>query len=134
MLLRHPFFISSRLCAAVTIGGATISIEPNGDYSADNREVWTWYVDLADGAEFSASDLKTGCGASATAQEMMETLLTFMGACAESIKYHTPRPMATDDDSAMSLFPAGMHAWLTANSDAIDMMCLDLEENPARTF
>ena len=113
------------------IGGATISIEHNGDYSSDNREVWTWYVDLADGEEFSASDLQTACGASATAQEMMETLLTFLGACAESIKYNdrSGRDQA-DPDSNSTLFPAGMHAWLTANSDEIDMMCLDLDENP----
>lgn len=110
-----PVFISSRLMAAVSIGGAEVSVGPTGRTDRDGKPVWNWIVELEDGETFSGSDL----AGYDDHNGMLGTLLAFLGAFAEA-----RRP----DSDNRSLFPDGLRAWAEENSDEIGMTRLEIEE------
>lgn len=60
-------------------------------------------------------------------QEMLATLLTFLGAAAESYSYRqrTGRNGENED-----LFPAPVVEWAYQNSDELSMLAMELEETP----
>lgn len=130
MKLNSPFQISARLLPAVRIGDAWISIKFNGATN-DGRARYRYFIDLPDGTEHSANDLQSGCGGGSL-QGGMESLLSFLGACAESVRYGTKYDKfgdGTDDDSNADLFPATIAEWAYQNSDEISMLQCELEEN-----
>lgn len=126
MLLKPPFEISSRLLPAVQVGGDTISLEYLGR-TADARQRWRYYIDLPDGQEFSDDDLQSGCGSCDGPQEVMESLLSFLGACAESVQCGT---RTGEPGENADLFPPAVGAWAAQNSDEIALLQCDLEEIP----
>lgn len=122
--LCQPAFISSRLAAAVSVAGATISIEPTGGRDNYGKPEWRWFLDLPDGAEHSGAEL-WGWGGSA---EMLETLLSFMSACGESLNYGRRTGRAGEN---AELFPAPVAEWCAANEDEIGAVQFDLAESIA---
>jgi len=120
--LYPPVFISSRLAAAVTVAGATISVEPAGGCNRDGKPEWRWYLDLPDGAEHSGAEL-WGWGGSA---EMLETLLAFMGVCGEGLNYQTRTGRASEN---ADLFPPAVAEWCAANSDELSAVQFEIEES-----
>lgn len=120
--LYPPVFISSRLAAAVTVAGATISVEPAGGCNRDGKPEWRWYLDLPDGAEHSGAEL-WGWGGSA---EMLETLLAFMGACGESVNYRARTGRGGDN---AELFPPAVAEWCADNSDKLFFVQFEIEES-----
>jgi hypothetical protein len=122
MIIKSPFMISSRLLAAAQVGGATVSLEPTGRADRDGKPRWKWYIDLADGSEFSDDDLR-GWG---DTRAMMETLLGFLGACGESVAYGE-RTGRTGENA--DLFPAAVGQWAAQWRDEISMMELEIGEN-----
>lgn len=71
---------------SVDIDGVTISVENTDRYSTDNRSIFEWTIQI-EGETYSAADLKSGCWFAPTEAEMLEALLSFLGAAAESYRY-----------------------------------------------
>ena len=106
---------------SVDIGGVTISIEDTGHYTADNRAIFEWTVVL-DHKIYNEADLKSGCWSRPTETEMLETLLAFLGAAAESYRY------AGMEGENSNLFPEPVAKWASENSDEISFAQGNLEE------
>ena len=124
MILHSPFFIGSRLLPCLAIGGATISLDYSGQRCG--RMTWRWFIDLADGSEFSEVDLS--CGANgATDQQMFATLLSFLGACGEGLRYQERTGRESEN---ASLFPEPVAQWAAAHSDELGCLQMEIEETP----
>ena len=121
MTLKTPFIITSRLLAGVKVGTATISIEDRG-YTSSGRTRWGYYIDLAD-REHEGNDMTSGVGGG-TLQEGMGSLLSFLGAAAESYNYNGMEGENSD------LFPEWVTKWASENSDEISMLQCEIEETP----
>ncbi len=106
---------------SVDIDGVTISIEDTGHYTADNRAIFEWTVVL-DHKIYNEADLKSGCWSRPTETEMLETLLAFLGAAAESYRY------AGMEGENSNLFPEPVAKWASENSDEISVAQGNLEE------
>jgi hypothetical protein len=115
-----PFIISSRLLPAVSVAGATVSIEPTRGRDRDGKPEWRWYVDMADGREFDGAEL-WGWG---DAGAMLETLLAFLGACGESVNYRDRTGRGGDH---AELFPPAVAEWCGQNSDELAVAAFDCE-------
>lgn len=120
--LYPPVFISSRLAAAVTVAGATVSVEPTGRADRHGKPEWRWYVDTPDGAEHSGAELY-GWGGSAA---MLETLLAFMAACGESVNYRDRTGRGGDN---AELFPPAVAEWCAANESELSAVGFDVAES-----
>jgi len=119
--LRKPFFISSRLLPAVKVGDATISIEYAGN-EPDGRVRYRYYLDFADGTEHVGEDLKSGVFGG-TLKQGMESLLSFLEACAESRNPRHGEPGENAD-----LFPDRVGEWAYQNDGEIASVRLWVEE------
>lgn len=124
MKLSSPFSIGSRLLPSLAIGDGAISLEYIGESSG--RMTFRWYIDIPAG-QFSAADLKSGMQGCST-QEMFGTLLSFLGAAAESYAYgmRTGNPGENAD-----LFPAPVVEWAYQHSDEIGMVQSEIEDSGA---
>ena len=122
--LYPPVFISSRLAAAVDVAGATVSVEPTGRANRDGKTEWRWYVDTPDGGDHSGAEL-WGWGGSA---DMLETLLSFMGACGESVNYRARTGRGGDN---AELFPPAVAEWCAAHGDELSAVGFELAESIA---
>jgi len=89
---------------------------------ADGRHRYKWMVDLpGNGGRHHRADLRSGCQGG-TADEGMDSLLSFLAAAAEAAGDTSP-------DSNARLFPDPVTAWAAANSDAIGLViCERMEE------
>lgn len=121
MTLQPPFKISSRLLPCLEVGGATIQLEICGE-THDGRTRYRWTIDLPDGSEHNGTDLKSGCGGG-DLQFGFESLLSFLGAAAESWRYQGAKGENSD------LFPQPVVEWATQNSDELSMLAYEIEEN-----
>lgn len=129
MKLQSPFAIGSRLLPSITVGtgadSATLSLEFVGCRS--NRMVFRWYVDFADGQEFSGADLSSGIQG-CTTQEMFATFLSFLSACGEGLRYQ--ESTGRESESA-DLFPPPVAEWARQFSDELGMLQMEIEESGA---
>lgn len=108
----------------MTIGGATILLDAV-DTDRDGRTVFGFSIRL-DGVNptYQSRDLKSGCQGG-TEREGMQSLLSFLGAAAESYRYHD----GMREDSNTDLFPKEICRWAAEFSDEISVAAYDLE-NP----
>ncbi len=121
MKLLNPFIITPRLLPGVQIGKAFISIELAGSNS-EGRTKYLCHIDRPGKRSVTIDDLKSGCGGGSL-QEGMESLLSFLGACAESYPMrHGERGENYD------LFPPSIAEWAYYNSDEISMLQLEISE------
>ena len=125
MKLASPIIITPRLLPGVRVGNAFISIECDG--LSFGRLRYRWHIDLPNGQEFTCNDLYSGVGAG-TLQGGLSSLLSFLGAFAESHSY----ALRTGDEAGenSNLFPEELKDWAMENSEEIDMLSIELEENP----
>ena len=126
MILKSPFFISAGLNAAIKVGGAEIEMEEFG-YDRDDRTIYAYRIALPDGTIHESHDLKSGCGRTPPLQEMFSTLLSFMGACGESLSYAS---RTGKEGENADLFPLPVAKWCAAHSDELSMLQLELDEMP----
>ena len=119
--LKAPCIITPRLLPGVAINGAFVSIE----YARANghRQHYRYHIDLADGTEFTGDDLSSGCNHSL--QSGLESLLSFLSACGESINYETRTGRESENGD---LFPRNVGEWAARNSDELSMLATELEE------
>lgn len=120
MLLHSPVFISPRLMPAVQIGEDTLSVDLSG--YRNGRSVFTLYIDFADGAEYSCSDLSSP---RESLQEALSSYLSFLSACGEGYRYQ----MSGRESENADLFPPHIAEWAYQHNDEIGMMQLEMEEN-----
>jgi len=58
----------------------------------------------------------------------MESLLSFLGACAESVQYAARTGKPISDTENGELFPPWVADWAAQNSDEIAMVACEIEE------
>ncbi len=123
MKLSAPFQISSRLMPALNVGGAWLSLEI-GDQTRSGRFRYEGWIDLPDGTEYPIEDLRSGVG-TADLQSGFSSLLSFLGAAAESYRYsmHNGRPGENQD-----LFPPAVVEWAYGCSDELSMLQCEIDE------
>lgn len=133
MILRSPFFISSRLLPALQIAGATIQLDysrrpgrdgrtvSQGETKVRSRTRYEWTIDLPSGKSFTASDLQSGCDGGSLTEGFL-SFLSFLSACAESYARR-----GIDGENA-DLFPVQVAEWAATYSDEIAMAQIELEE------
>jgi hypothetical protein len=111
--IHPPFAISARLCAALQIGEAWISLEYAG-VTGDGRTRYRYHIDLPGDFEHTADDLKSGVGGGSL-QEGFGSLLSFLGAAAEG-------------GENADLFPPRVVKWAHENADEIAALGCEVEE------
>lgn len=120
MIVPKPMYISARLMAALDIHDhsgkvGTLSVSANGEWLVEDGE----HVELDSG-----SDLR--CPMAQDYGEIMGSLLSFLGACAESRTY--ARQTGRDGENS-DLFNDECGAWAEQNSDELAMMQYELERD-----
>lgn len=120
MILKHPFFISSRLLPAVKIGEDELSIEFDGE-SRDGRAIYKVSIDFADGTEYVDNSMKSGVGGGSL-RDGMVAFLSFLGAAAESYR----RGGGENED----LFPPHVVEWANLHDGEISIAQFEIEETP----
>ncbi len=125
MRLHEPFIITARLMAGLKIGDAYLSIGV-GQRNREGRTVYVAYLDLPDGTEHEISDLQSGCQGG-DVQDGMASLLSFLGAAAESYGYRLRTGRTGEHED---LFSPGDVVWAYEHSDEISMLAYELEERP----
>jgi len=106
--------------ASIRIEDATVSVEDSTQADREGRPVFEWTVSLDSGESWSATDLKgPACGAEPSEEEMLATLLVFLGAAIEAREYG-----GENED----LFPAELLDWAAQYSDEIAMLAFEMEE------
>lgn len=110
--------------AGLHIGDAFLSMGRSAR-NKDGRTIYGCFIDLPD-FEHEVTDLRSGCQGG-DLQEGFASLLSFLGAAAESYSYHmrTGRQGENED-----LFPPQIVEWAYQNSDEIAMLGLEIEETP----
>lgn len=123
MEIRQPCIITPRLLPGLQIGDAFVSIEYGGT-TYDNRQGYRYYIDLPR-FSYEGEDIASGVGGGSL-QSGLKSLLSFLGAFAESIRYQ--EHIGTECEST-TLFPPKLADWATQNSDEITMLGIELEES-----
>ena len=123
MILHEPFKIGARLLPALQIGDGWISMEWGG-FSSDHRAIGKYYIDIPAG-EYTGSDLKSGVGGGSL-QSMFASLLSFLGAAAESYGFEMRTKMSGENTD---LFPRPVVEWAHRNSDEIGILEREIEES-----
>ena len=108
----------------VSVGNGTVSVESDGaEYDGGGYRQRYTYTIAANGWEYVGNDIYSGVGAEVDETGMLGTLLSFMGACAESRQY--------PDGENSDLFPEHVGQWCEENSEDIGMV--GWEYDPDRT-
>ena len=121
MKLHKPFMISSRLHAAIEIGGAVISMEIS-DITDEGRLVYHYFIDHPD-FNYENADLKSGVG-NGSLQEGFASLLAFLASDAGKYQY------SKSDENEYSFDSPSVVEWAYQNSDEIGMLQMEIEETP----
>jgi hypothetical protein len=127
MTIHAPFLITPRLMAGVRVGGAFISIG-GGPRNSENRTRYGVFIDLPEGKEFEITDLRSGCGGG-DLKSGMESLLSFLGAAAESFRYRGALWENVEADDNANLFPREVTEWAYQNGDEISMLEIEIQES-----
>ena len=98
------------------------------DPHGEDREVWGYSITRPLGERGSVTernaDIYTGVGKRATPREMLGTLLSFLGAAAESYDYQ----VRTDEPGEnLDLFTPPVVEWAYQNSDELSMLAYEIE-------
>jgi hypothetical protein len=126
MLLSTPVEITPRLLPGVRVGSTWVAIEYAARNGADGRTRYQWRIDLPDGSEHSGDDHQSGC-CGGNLREGLESLLSFLSACGESVNYGT-RTGSPGENA--DLFPPAVAEWAAQNTDELSTLATEVEESP----
>jgi hypothetical protein len=131
MQLTYPAIITPRLLAGVQIDNAFISIDYSAREGREGRTRYQFHIDIADDengqrVEHSDDDLQSGCQGGSL-REGLESLLSFLSACGESVNHATRTGRAGEN---ADLFPPAIAEWAAQHSDEIAIAALEVEETP----
>ena len=120
--IHPPFIVGPRLTPALQVAGATLSLL--GIERSGKRQRARFVLDL-DGAEYTDESLHSGVQGFRSTVEAFESYLSFLGACAESVRYADRTGRGEPGENA-DLFPVPVARWAADNADEIAMIRLDL--------
>ncbi len=109
-----------------SVGNGTVSVESDGperDALGGYRQRYTYTI-AANGWQYVGNDIRSGVGAEIDEPGMLGTLLSFMGACAESREYLARTGTGGD---CVDLFPEHVGQWCVDYSDDIGMLAYELD-------
>ena len=124
MKLQSPFCISARLAPALRIADAFLSFEHG-----------RFVFDFADGSEHVVTGFNfPACRIAGTTderflQDAFSSILSFLGACAESRSYAERRGKDASEGENSGLFPEAVGAWAQLHSDEIAMLDCEITES-----
>ncbi len=124
--LKAPFCITSRLCAGIRIGDTEISIEYADRAGREGRTRYRYYIDGPWGG-MTADDIQSGCQGGSI-REGLSSLLSFLSAAGEALRYEDAHGCEPGEDSNADLFPRNVTEFAAQYSDEISMAQLELEE------
>jgi hypothetical protein len=127
MELHEPFIIGPRLLPALRIGDALLSLESVALANCRSRAVFV--LDIGE-QSCHLSDVASGMQGFRSVVEPFETMLSYMGACAEAISYTKRTGQASDNGSMFSPFVA---QWCADNESAISMLAHELQDENGDT-
>lgn len=116
MILKPPFEISSRLLPSLRIKTGTLSLEYADIIDAEDRDVYTYYIDIMGLDGHASSSIRSAVGGG-TLQEGFQALLSFLSAAAESYAKHLRYPNL--DLENLRMFPMPINEWAYIHSDEI---------------
>lgn len=117
LILKPPFFISSRLLVGLKVADATISYDvPTSIFYIDTPEF-----------EHAVLDFRPGIGGPV---EAFRAILSFLSAAGESYRWSENQGTDPydDPDSNVHLFPRQVTSWAADNRDEISCTESDLED------
>ena len=129
MTIFPPFILGPRITPALQVAGATLSllcIERAG-----KRQRARFILDL-DGTEYLDDSLQSGVQGFRSTVEAFESYLSFLGACAESVRYADRTGRGEPGENA-DLFPVPVARWAADNADEIAMARFDLCDGDGMT-
>jgi hypothetical protein len=126
--IHPPFIIGPRLTPAMQVAGATLSLM--GIERAGKHQRARFALDL-DGVEYLDDNLRSGVSGFRSSVEVFESYLSFLGACAESVRYADRTGRDPGENS--TLFPAPVARWAADNADEIAMARFDLCDDDGMT-
>lgn len=124
MKLLSPFFISARLAPAIKISDATLSFD-SGKFVLDFDSGMSPHT-IKD-FRFPACRIAGETNESAL-QSGFSSVLSFLGACAESRRYAARRGKDPQEGENSDLFPERVGQWAESVSDELSMMAYEIEE------
>ena len=133
MMLHPPFMISPRLLPALRLSGAWVQVEYAELDGAEGRTRYRWTIDIdgvdgPDGGGFSGDDLQSGRGGG-NLLDGFRSLLTFLGACGESVNWGRRTSGRAEDGEHADLFPVAVAEWAAENEDELTLLHCQLEED-----
>ena len=118
MILHPPFLISARLCPALMIGPATLSLTNIGQDRGRGRA--TFCIDAQGGQTLlKESSVYSGIGGFSSYVDAFESFLSFLAAFAEACQHG-------EDGENATLFPVHLREWARENADDIGSAQCDL--------
>lgn len=121
LTLFDPVRIAPNLKPGVQVRDSWITIERYGmSPDHENRDVYAWAILRPGLPDVTGHDLKSGVGGG-TLREGLESLLSFLGAFAESQR-------GKGDNH--HLFPVELSEWAYFNADEIGIRAMEVEESP----
>lgn len=115
---------ANRNYAAVIVGDGQVSVM-RGAVNSEARTTYSWLVRNNQG-QHAGSDLHTGVGMDKGPVAMLGTMLSLLGAAAESYAWSMRNNGEPGENSA--LFPAAVNAWAYMWGDEITMLQLEIEQ------
>lgn len=128
MILKDPFIIGPRLLPALRVGDAFISLGYSTRPGDESRTRYEWYVDIFGLEEYEGDDLQSGNWRDANLQSGFESLLCFLGACAESVNYARRNNLPFHDTEHADMFPRPVAEWAAAHEDELSSLQCWIEE------
>ena len=118
MILHPPFLISARLCPALMIGTATLSLISTGQERGRGKA--TFSIDAQGGQTLlEESSVYSGVGGFSSYVDAFESFLSFLAAFAEACQHG-------EDGENATLFPVHLREWARENADDIGSAQCDL--------
>lgn len=113
--------------AAVLVGGAQVSVM-RGQVDDEGRTTYCYRI-RSTAINDTGCDLHTGVGMDHGPVAMLGSLLSFLGAAAESYAYSMRNNGEPGDNAA--LFPEAVNAWAYMWGDELTMLQLEIEQEVA---
>jgi len=126
MKLTDPIIITPYLLPGVEIGSAFISIEYSPRAGRGGRTRYAYHIDLPNKSEHTGDDLQSGAGGGGL-QDGLESLLSFLSACGESVNYAQRTGRGGEN---AELFPTPVAEWAAAHTDELTLLEMELQETP----
>jgi len=124
MKLHEPFIITPRLLPGLKIGDAVLSLDTDMSISEDNRDVATFYLDAKD-FSYSDSNLQSGVCGFASLVEVFETMISFMEAAGEAVRFNMSSAHESDNSD---LFPPNVMDWCYENADELSWISCEIHD------